>query len=243
MSYPKAREIVPYLQSRLGAPYVYGAIGQVMTPALIASLAKAFPAVYTDAYIKKALKFVGRQAFDCTGLIKFFAPWEQDLSRNYKAGQDISADGAYRLAAVRGAVSALPEMPGLCVHMPGHIGVYVGGGEVIEARGINYGVVKTKLCDRPWQHWLQFPFLGYRELTPGENPAWEKEKKSVTQKDFDAMMENWLARRAALPSSAWDSSGELEAARAAGITDGTNPQSFATREQAALMALRARGKK
>ena len=62
-------------------------------------------------------------------------------------------------------------------------------------------------------------------------PAYEEED-IVDQKQFDAMMENWLNRRGGLPASAWS---RIEEAKAAGITDGTRPQSFATREEVATM--------
>lgn len=56
----------------------------------------------------------------------------------------------------------------------------------------------------------------------------------MTQKQFDQMMDDYLARRAKLPASDWAKKG-LEEAISMGITDGTSPQNFATREQVALM--------
>ena len=60
---------------------------------------------------------------------------------------------------------------------------------------------------------------------------------SMTQADFDRMMDNWLARRAELPASAW-AVNELAEAVALGITDGQRPRSFATREEVAAMIVR-----
>lgn len=59
-----------------------------------------------------------------------------------------------------------------------------------------------------------------------------EEDVEMDQKQFDAFMEDWLARRARLPSSSW---GKMDEAKAAGITDGSRPQSFATREEVATM--------
>ena len=50
-------------------------------------------------------------------------------------------------------------------------------------------------------------------------------------------MENYLAEREKLPVSGWAEK-EFEKAREAGITDGTMPRAFATREQVAAMILR-----
>lgn len=61
-----------------------------------------------------------------------------------------------------------------------------------------------------------------------------EEDDEVTQEQFDQMMDNYLARRAAMPASEWAKKG-LEEAVSMGITDGQSPQSFATREQVALM--------
>ena len=60
----------------------------------------------------------------------------------------------------------------------------------------------------------------------------------MTQEQFDNMMDNYLARRAALPGSDWGAATIL-AAKARGITDGTRPGAFVTREEAAAMAFAA----
>ena len=36
-----------------------------------------------------------------------------------------------------------------------------GNGEVIEAMGTKYGVVKTQLQGRGWTHWLEIPYISY----------------------------------------------------------------------------------
>ena len=57
---------------------------------------------------------------------------------------------------------------------------------------------------------------------------------SVTQEQFDKMMEDYLARRAKQPVSGW--ARELLArAMERGITDGGSPQAFATRQEVAAM--------
>lgn len=66
-------------------------------------------------------------------------------------------------------------------------------------------------------------------------PAYEEED-TVTQEQFDAMLENWLKRQAERPGSAWS---RMTEAKAKGITDGTRPRSFATREEVATMLVNA----
>lgn len=66
--------------------------------------------------------------------------------------------------------------------------------------------------------------------------AREEDDEVFTQEQFDAMMEDYLTRRAALPPSPW--SRMAEAVRM-GISDGTRPGSFATREEVATMLVNA----
>ena len=64
-------------------------------------------------------------------------------------------------ATVTGTIDTIPERPGVAVWRDGHIGVYIGDGYVIEAMGTKYGVVKTKLAERGFTHWLEIPFIDY----------------------------------------------------------------------------------
>ena len=64
------------------------------------------------------------------------------------------------------------------------------------------------------------------------------EETTVTQEQFDAMLADWLRRQGEQPADGW-AAPLLERAKAAGITDGTRPRSFATRQEAAAMVLAA----
>ena len=61
------------------------------------------------------------------------------------------------------------------------------------------------------------------------------------ERDFDAMLENWLARQGETTSSVWAQK-LLEQAVAQGLTDGTRPQAFATRQEVAIMLMAAQEK-
>lgn len=67
-------------------------------------------------------------------------------------------------------------------------------------------------------------------------PAYEEEEP-LTQLQFDNLMADWLARQSERPESPW---GKMPEARRLGITDGTRPQSFATREEVATMIVSAK---
>lgn len=64
------------------------------------------------------------------------------------------------------------------------------------------------------------------------------EEEEMTQEQFDKMMENYLSRKAAQGVSLGLTK-ELAEAKQAGITDGTRPQTPCSRQEAAVMCLRA----
>lgn len=63
-------------------------------------------------------------------------------------------------------------------------------------------------------------------------------RDDMTQKEFDAMMEDYLSRRGALKADQWAEK-ELTNAMERGITDGKAPKAFATRQEVAAMIVRA----
>ena len=75
---------------------------------------------------------------------------------------------AIRSAVIFGEISSIPDTPGLAVCMSGHIGIYIGNGEVIEAKSNHDGVVKTQLSEGSWTYWMQLPGITY--LTGGTHP-------------------------------------------------------------------------
>lgn len=145
-----SKELVEYAKSLVGSPYVYGVNGRVVTEELIKIKAKQYPKLYTQTYITKARKFIGKVAYDCSGLIDTFL------------GVDLSADGYYASAQIKGTtLKDMPDQPGILIHSSAHIGVYIGNGKVVEARGIDYGVVITNLHERGWVRWSKCHLLDY----------------------------------------------------------------------------------
>lgn len=146
--------------------YGWGCWGQPITSAIITQKAQQYPAHY-DAARQRALNaLIGRGYLtDCVGLIKGYYWGQQpgDTLVGYDVHSDVSADGMYYNAKIRGPMATMPDVPGICVQLPGHIGVYVGNGYVIESTRGFYGdgVTKTRLSDRGWVHWLQCPYITY----------------------------------------------------------------------------------
>jgi len=147
-----------------GWGYVWGTYGSVLTDSQFASKLAQYPdgvGSYED-FIRE--NWLGRRTTDCVGLIKGYGWLDiSDMSIGYAINgmPDVGADQMYANATVKGDMSSMLDTPGLAVWHSGHIGVYIGNGEVIEAMGTKYGVVKTKLSERSWTAWLEVPYINY----------------------------------------------------------------------------------
>jgi len=154
--------------------YMYGVNGQKITEALIQAKKKQYPAQYTDDKIKILRTKIGKIGYDCSSIADVFT------------GQDKSADGWLASAVEKGSIETIPELPGVTVHYPGHMGIYIGSGEVIESRGVDYGVVKTKLNARPWTSWGEVPYIDY-----GRSKDMQKGDKGNDVKLWQARLIQW----------------------------------------------------
>lgn len=116
----------------------------------------------------------GVRIFDCVGLIKCFM-WHDYSSSNAsyygKTCPDKNETGFFNEATEKGTIDTIPEIPGLMVYQPGHIGVYLGNGQVIEATAafdkkivITYfkgNHPDTSYKRTTWTHWFKMPYLNY----------------------------------------------------------------------------------
>ena len=153
--------LAEYAIAQLGRPYWWGCFGQLADGALYAQKKKQYPAYYTAADFSSQY---GQKVHDCVGLIKGYLWCDgPDGSPKYKMAQDVAVDGLYKKCSRKGDISTLPETPGVCVFMAnmGHVGVYIGNDDVVEAMGHAYGVVKTRLENRGWAYWGMPDWIEY----------------------------------------------------------------------------------
>lgn len=174
-------QFVEFLKKMVGQPYWYGTCVYKCTKSVLKSKTKQYPAHYGSSRTARYEKDIAanKVSADCVGLGKGFI-WTNGgvgviesigTTNTFKKGYaingcpDKSANGMYSHAKSKklpnGPISTIPEIPGLAVHKDKHVGYYIGNGLVIEARGFNYGIVITKLKDRDWKAWYQFPGLTY----------------------------------------------------------------------------------
>lgn len=160
-----------YAIAQLGRPYWWGCFGQLADGALYAQKKKQYPAYYTATDFSSQY---GQKVHDCCGLIKGYL-WcdTPDGSPKYNAAQDVAVEGLYKKCGRKGDISTLPETPGVCVFMAnmGHVGVYIGNGEVVEAMGHAYGVVKTKVAGRGWAYWGMPEWIDYGAEKPSQSDS------------------------------------------------------------------------
>jgi hypothetical protein len=119
-------------------------------------------------FVDACARWFGHKVADCSGLI--IAAFRECKNPKYT---DKNANTLYDRCVKKGKISTIPEKPGLCVWKKGHIGIYIGGGYAIESRGYKYGVVKTKVKDRPWTNWGELKDVDYSAGSVGGAPVKE----------------------------------------------------------------------
>ena len=177
---------VEFLKKFVGQPYFYGTCVYACTNSLLNSKSKQYPKHYTEDRMSKYKQAISEHKIcaDCVGLGKGYA-WTNGgenviesiglatpLFKNVYGSNgmpDQSANGMFEYAKRKGlawgTIDTMPDIPGLAVRYDGHVGYYIGNGEVVEERGFAYGCVKTKLKDRKWLHWYEFPCIVYNNST------------------------------------------------------------------------------
>ena len=159
-------DLVAYAEQAFDAGwgYVWGTYGDILTDSLFSYKLEQYPdgvGNYED-FIRS--NWLGGRTTDCVGLIKGYGwlnPDTLEIEYGSNGMPDIGADSMYKSASVSGSMDTMPDIPGLAVWKSGHIGIYIGNGNVIEAMGTKYGVVKTNLADRSWSAWLEIPYINY----------------------------------------------------------------------------------
>lgn len=155
--------------------YVYGSIGGIVTNSLIEYKKKQYPSFYTAARTAKIKATVGKGyfGFDCVNVIKSILwGWNGNKNASYGGAKyasngvpDVSADGMINLCTSVSSSGWSNLKVGEAVWLPGHIGVYIGNGLVIE-------------CTPKWDNNVQISGLGnVGKSYNGKSRSWKKHGK------------------------------------------------------------------
>ena len=170
-------ELIAQFQTALrdGWGYIYGASGEVWTQAQQNAASR-------EQTKKYGQKWVGHRVADCSGLFAwafrqlggYCYHGSNTMFRRYS-----SASGS--LAAGK-RTDGEPLKPGTAVYKFNasegyhHVGLYIGEGGVIEAKGTAYGVATSKIGSG-WTHWGELKGVDYAEK--GEQIAMSETKLAV----------------------------------------------------------------
>ena len=162
--------LVEFIKTKLGVPYVYGMKGKVMTQANFNYLQERYG---VKNVWNSDEKKVGKVCVDCSGLISWYTG-------------KLKGSTQFKTESAAHPISTISNAPiGAAVWRQEHIGVYIGNGEIIEARGSAYGVVRTKVKDRDFTHWF---LLNDIEYVKEDDEVVQREKIIVDGKEYEAYM-------------------------------------------------------
>lgn len=149
-----------------GWGYVYGTYGTVLDESFLESKITQYPEEVGGKEEFIRANWLGKRTADCVGLIKGYSWYDVTGQTTILVSNDmpdIGADTMYENATEKGTIDTIPEVLGLAVWKEGHIGVYIGNGQVVEAYGTTTGVIRSQLADGGWTHWMKIPYITYLE--------------------------------------------------------------------------------
>lgn len=148
---------------------------------------KTSSAAKSDNYYYAALygeKWIGHRVADCSGLFRW-ALNEYGIAISHSSNRIWCNGYCSRKGELNGGkrMDGYELKPGTAVfvHPAGknrtHIGLYVGGGTVIEASGTQAGVTTSEITHRKWVEWGELKAVDYGEDSQDKTPETDPDKK------------------------------------------------------------------
>jgi cell wall-associated NlpC family hydrolase len=130
--------------TKIGCGYVWGAQGEMITDQKLKWFEDTFGVSHYVFKNVNASKWIGKQAFDCSGLVLWCLQQLGVLANN----RDYSAAGFYtELCTPITKTQLVPGDLAFCKNSSGiyHIAIYAGNNKTVEAKSTSYGVVSGTL--------------------------------------------------------------------------------------------------
>ena len=168
--------------------YIWGTAGEMWTQARQEKLERTTDADRANSR-KYGSKWIGHRVADCSGLFS----WSfKQLGGYMYHGSDTmfrkycTAHGELRNGARTDeqglkpgtAVFVWKEAKGKYTH----VGLYIGNGKVIEAKGAQAGVTTSRITDSKWTHWGELKGVDYTGAAPEPAPEPEPAKKPTVRR-------------------------------------------------------------
>ena len=174
--------MIPYND---GWGYIYGTWGSLWTKA-------KQEAATRPQTVKYGSKWIGHMVTDCSGLPRWALYQLGDKSLLHQAYYQYTDCCKNKGLLIDGArADGQPIKRGTGVFLKGsgkkihHVGVYVGGGNVVEAKGTQYGVIMSKLSQ--WDHWGEYKAVDYSAEEGDKPPMRTMLKKGMEGEDVLAL--------------------------------------------------------
>jgi len=164
MSKTAAEQIMELCMLKVGCGYAWGAQGEILTREVLDRLVRTYgrERYYFNGY--SAENWLGKQVFDCSGLIVWAANTLGILQGDY------TAEGLYYLCD-----HVTDPIPGdWCFNFYlTHVGIYIGNNQYLHAMGTAYGVVITN----------QYTFVRFGRYKGGGSLAtdWNEKNKEFVK--------------------------------------------------------------
>lgn len=135
--------------------YIWGKSGQVWTQANQNASTR-------EMTVRYGSKWIGRKVADCSGL--FVWAYKQHGEKIYHGSNTIFNEHTSATGSLVGEVDILPGTAVFLVEdgRRTHIGLYIGDGAVIEARGTKTGVIESDLSE--WDEWGTLTAVDYSDM-------------------------------------------------------------------------------
>ncbi|MDR0896248.1 MAG: C40 family peptidase [Oscillospiraceae bacterium] len=168
-----ASGLIAFAEDQVGNAYIYGAYGQISTDWFRRARAELYPDA-AKLIFRWGAAWDGLPAYDCIGLFKAYAISAGMRDLDVK---DINTTRAwYEWTSEKGLLEGSTLQPGMALFrvegtrtLVRHMGIYIGDGRVIHARGTRWGVAEDMLPG-VFTHWATLNWMEY-DLPMEQTPA------------------------------------------------------------------------